>query len=277
MRTLLVLAGILFTCAGIVRAQAIDGRVVESASGAPIVAAEVTLVDSLGYARVHAVADSAGRFELAVPGPGRYSLRVEHLAYEQVDSEPFNVGLGEAVEVLVRLGVRPIALDPIEVTARRQYETRGLEDFYGRMERMRRVGLGHFITREDIERRSATRVTDYLRMVPRVQIVGNRSTARVAIRRPRGRSRVCYPQVYIDGIPVNAVAPDNILAVPDLEGIEVYRGLSEMPGDLFDRTGCGVVAFWTRRGLADDGNPITLVRVAAFLGIVGGILLFAIH
>jgi hypothetical protein len=51
----------------------------------------------------------------------------------------------------------------------------------------------------------------------------------------------------------------------DLEGVEVYRGLTEMPGEFYDDQHCGVILLWTRRD-ADGGRPFSLNRIVVALG-----------
>jgi hypothetical protein len=44
---------------------------------------------------------------------------------------------------------------------------------------------------------------------------------------------------------------DDLVRVDMLEGVEVYRGPSELPAELYGtnfRGACGAVALWTRRG-----------------------------
>ena len=64
----------------------------------------------------------------------------------------------------------------------------------------------------------------------------------------RGHRR-CVPLVVLDGAYIRD--PENLLGQLDarhLEGIEVFRGSSEIPGIYRMKTNCGVVVLWTRTG-----------------------------
>jgi hypothetical protein len=57
----------------------------------------------------------------------------------------------------------------------------------------------------------------------------------------------CYPQYIVDGRPDNFFGPN--VAVRDIEGIEVYTGAADVPGEFAGTdAGCGVVVIWTRNG-----------------------------
>jgi hypothetical protein len=60
---------------------------------------------------------------------------------------------------------------------------------------------------------------------------------------PRGSAAAWF----IDGVRVRG---DDLWTVmpSQVEGIEVYRGAANAPGVFQDRSGCGVVLVWTRRG-----------------------------
>ncbi|HSM06012.1 MAG TPA: carboxypeptidase-like regulatory domain-containing protein [Longimicrobiales bacterium] len=92
------------------------GRVLEAGTGNPQVGAFVALLDPVGERRVAVLTDERGRFELRVPGPGEYRLRVEGLGLETTFEGPFHLSDGQ---VLSRdLVVRPsaIRLEGLEVT-----------------------------------------------------------------------------------------------------------------------------------------------------------------
>ena len=57
------------------------------------------------------------------------------------------------------------------------------------------------------------------------------------------------PRVFVDGMEVTVDALDEVLAPIDVLAIEVYRRPAETPGRFGSpRSGCGVIALWTRRG-----------------------------
>lgn len=145
----------------------------------------------------------------------------------------------------VELASAPIVLDPLRVEAERSGYLEG-QGFYARQ----RSGLGAFITKQELSRHRHRRLSDALRRIPGVTLVqGHFGSARPVL---RGADR-CSILYYLDNVPVYGF---NIDDVPreDIEGIEVYRGASQIPARFNRRTaGCGVIVIWTRPG-ARDGS-----------------------
>ncbi|MEO8578289.1 MAG: TonB family protein, partial [Gemmatimonadales bacterium] len=107
-------------------------------------------------------------------------------------------------------------------------------------------GVGHFITREHLDKLHSYRFTDVLRTVPGVQLRmmrGGGMTASI-------RGAACPPLVFVDGMPANAGVVDlDMFDLGTVEGIEVYGGLSSVPPEFVTGRGgerCGVVAIWGR-------------------------------
>lgn len=127
---------------------------------------------------------------------------------------------------------------------------------------MEKLGLGRFMTREQIELRPGSYATDLLRTFPSVSVVGQNRT--VTMRRS---ARECQPMIFLDGMLLNRRGSalgnlDDYLTGSDIEGIEVYHGFSESPGDYHDTSGCGVILVWTRRGVT-EGEQFSWRRLIA--------------
>ena len=105
-----------------VAAQAVQGRVSDATSGAPVSVALVVLLDSAGVQRGGDLTDSDGTFRVQVPGPGRYTLQAERIGFETV------VHAFEVMDnriVTLDLSAAPLALDlaGVRVEVRRQCST----------------------------------------------------------------------------------------------------------------------------------------------------------
>lgn len=91
-------------------AQTVRGTVAGT-DGAPIAGAIVVLLDDAGATRATVLGDEKGRFRVQAPGPGRYRLRVDRVAFASVESAPFDAAAGETIEraLTLREATRRIA------------------------------------------------------------------------------------------------------------------------------------------------------------------------
>jgi hypothetical protein len=244
-RRLAVLLGILLT-PGLLAAQTVKGVVVEEGSRTPVRGATVELTPRQGGSPVRTDTDSLGAFRQHVGKPGVYLLRLTHISYAQV-SDTVSVGKEETVQLELHVSQAAIPLQPLVVTARAR------DPYEGFYERSRRGGFGRFLTREEIERRSALRVTWLLEGMPGVQIVrvplgSGMFTNLIATR--GGALGHCFPMIYIDGMPMRQMAEsgvDDYLLPQTLEGVEIYPSQAGVPAQFLTLDACGVVAFWTRK------------------------------
>lgn len=248
----------------------------DQATGNPIVGAQV----ALRLARVGGLTDSLGTILLEAPRSGGDSLVVRFPGYASA-SLPTELHLGETTELAVRLRQDAITLPRVTVV-----ETGLSREASLGFTRRQKMGLGHFITRTDIERFAPTNSSDILRRVPGVRVQSNRAGDHV-ITMARSATR-CRVQYYLDNMPmptedlIDAAIEQRVMAdlaqngsnaascararskklnrdlpaftidhIPPemIEAIEVYRGAAEIPIE-YRTTGsvCGVVLVWTKTG-----------------------------
>ncbi|NIP79572.1 MAG: DUF1416 domain-containing protein [Gemmatimonadetes bacterium] len=228
----------------------IIGRATDAHTAQPLGGA-VVRVHGTG---LQTLTEDDGRFALRDVPPGRQVLELEHVAYG-VRDDTLRVASGATLSVDVRATPGAIELDPLTVTAERQYRVPGLAGFYDRMER----GNGVFVTAEQIELRQAGRVSEVLRAVPGLSISCGTPDAlgtgcliqfdRARVMNARGGARDCPVQWFLDGTATNQAVVESIRP-QFIEGVEVYNGLSEVP-PRFRRgpdTRCGVIAVWLKTG-----------------------------
>jgi hypothetical protein len=254
-------------------AQVVAGRVVNEVTGERIAEVQVRLQSADGRALAAAVTDSAGEFQLQAPRFGEFVLEASMIGLATVTTPPIHVGAG-TMEVVLRMSTRAVPLDPITVEATGGAADLGLlTGYYERMRWNERVGVGRFLTRDAIEARNPVDMSDMLREIPRVSVGRARGTgAFITMRGARGE---CTPALYVDGARANRrdrAYVDEMVRPGDVEGVEVYVGLAQLPGEYMDENHCGVLLVWTRRS-SEDGRPFSWRRIAAAAGIVGGIML----
>lgn len=243
-----VLALLLFApavCSG----QSIYGRVLVQDDTTAISGADLVLTDSAGLPVARVQTDESGSFRLPAPGPGRFRLSASRIGLSPISAEVL-VREKEAVEVELRMAEEAIPLDPIVVVGRREIRAGTLDEFYDRMARMKQRGVGHFLTKEQIENRAFMSLSLLLQTIPGVWSSGLISST--------SEGTFCTPEYYLDGRPM--LGGYREIQLIDLEGVEVYRGYSEaVPGYFPD--GCGTIFLWRK---PDWGNPFAWDRL--FLG-----------
>lgn len=230
-------------------AQEIRGRLLDGESGAPVTGAAITLMQGEGEELGRTLTDAAGGFRLAVPGAGYYRMRVTRIGYGAIVTDSVEVGPRETLEVELRALASAVPLEGVEVTAApaapersRRLERMG---FYNR----ERMGFGHFMTREQIERRSPPETVELFRQHPGFRIVPNgagRGSEVLSTRSTGG----CRPDIYLDGLLLGRDGREDPLTYiqwTDIEGIESYSSALTIPIQ-YKRQGraCAAILVWTR-------------------------------
>src|SRR5512138_3138115 len=139
------------------------------------------------------------------------------------------------------LGIRRIAFEPVVVNVHAEH-VRLLAEFEAR----RKNGVGHFITRAQIEKRHPLFLSDMVRSIPGAAIVPAEN-GRPVLRFARSHNS-CPPQYFLDGLRVTSFNIDDV-SPGDVEGVELYAGAAGLPPEfnqLYGNTICGTVAIWTR-------------------------------
>ncbi|HZI42111.1 MAG TPA: carboxypeptidase regulatory-like domain-containing protein [Gemmatimonadaceae bacterium] len=217
---------------------AISGTIRDS-TGTPIPGVEVVLRQIKGAVR----SDSLGVFRFADVPAGHRQLHFRRLGFapKSIDAD---IADGKTLALTVVLDAAATEIEGMtveEVTRRRQF----LADFYDRSSR----GFGHFVTREQIEKRNPMNLSDMMRTIPGARLIPMRNGGQAALRFNRAMGgRDCPPQYWVDGVKTYALNIDDIIP-QDVEGIEIYEGASSIPPQFNTKEGttiCGVVLIWTR-------------------------------
>ena len=285
LRRCIAAAAFMFIAFTPAHAQVLRGRVVDRVSGSPL--GDVTIRVLAANADVDGVlTDSAGRFSIVLPGAGTYALNATRLGYASAGPLSVTARRDEIVDIVLRLGTAAVPLAPLEVTARTTASST-LQDVHARIEHVRRTGIGRVMTREEIARRApVAAATVVSALSPRMTgDTGMRDENTIVIHSgsPTVRdgvvSGICYPAVYVDGFRINQGGPANVnryLAVEDIEAVEAYLGLGEMPMQYRDPANCGVVLFWSRRAAPADAKVLTWGRAAIAAVAITAVLLFGV-
>ncbi|MDE2661493.1 MAG: carboxypeptidase regulatory-like domain-containing protein [Gemmatimonadota bacterium] len=208
------------------------GQVLDGRTHRPVAAAEVSVPDRAAVV----TSNRMGRFVLSGVPVGSHELSVRHIGYAPL-THAVSVRPGITTEVEIGLSTDPVELAPLVVTVERPRRLE-IKGFYERKHWGELLGLGTFITEEDIERWRPLRVSDLVSM-----LVPSVAPGMLNRRGSSGLNRTCRMAVYLDGF---AVGRNLDLYVKPIEvgGIEVYKGLASTPAEFASR--CGAVVVWTK-------------------------------
>jgi len=206
--------------------------------GVGLVGAEITLLHS---DRVHAITGDSGEFRLTGLEPGTLVFNVRRIGFEAAS---FTAVLkpGKTHRANFKLSATALSLPTVSVSDTATH-THWLDQF----ERRRASARGTFVTRADIDKKNARTGTDLVRSIPGIRLMALRGGAGNQVVMTRGAGgRPCYPTMFVHGLPYSGMLDD--FAADDIEALEVYVGISEIPTEL-DKNGrgfCGAIVVWTR-------------------------------
>ena len=228
--------------AGLLPAQEVGtgsiNGVVKDTLGTAISGAEVSWRGS----SVRLETDDRGEFKLAKVPAGSMTLRVRRIGFRP-DTLQLMVLAGETVPLEMTIHRLAFQLQPVLVVGHRNLTGR-MAGFYQRKDR----GMGHYVTRDEIERRNPPNLTDMFRMIP-----GARVDSRGGRNQIRFRGSQCAPLTWLDGTPLFAGEFDlDAISPRSVEGMEIYSGPSSVPTEFLGTraisSSCGTILLWSRQG-----------------------------
>lgn len=247
-----------FVGAPAIQAQATSAEltgVVVTEAGEPIADA----VLSIGGTDLSARSDASGRFHFAAAPWGQVRLRARAVGFAPLDTLMLLQG-GLTYTVRLRLARFVPQLDTVRMEATLAYgkparyrHTGKFDDFYER----RAKKPGSYFTREDIERSGRSQVTELISTVPGITLqnrggqlylrVARCTATTLSLGRSGGAPPRGYFAVFLDGQRLRADPMDVLseLKTSEIETIEVYRGVSQLPVEAMGDA-CAAVFITTR-------------------------------
>jgi hypothetical protein len=133
------------------RGQSIRGEVRDETTKQPIVRVTVSLLDAKDSTIRNVLSNDSGRFAVALPGPGTYSLSLRRVGWAKLMTKPFTVRANDTVSTLTfEMARQIVALDTVV-----SVETRGVFAMTPGKEYVRKhfaLGLGAIISGWEIEK-----------------------------------------------------------------------------------------------------------------------------
>lgn len=240
----------------------ISGRIVDLV-GSPIKEAEIVWQTD----KRSVFSDAEGAFRLSVPIRDVTVVLVRKPGYRGQALRMDLKGGSWSGNIVLIAG--PQQLPDVEVSARyakpAEYaETDKYDDFF----RRQKLGLGTFISREQIEKMNVFHTVEILRGIPgifaNVSDPSNPGTADIRMARCTEGQHLGKVMVYIDGQRLIDPWPDSKssggaygqntynlalklqqIAPAAIEMVEIFRGPGQIPGE-YHWDGCAVIAIWTR-------------------------------
>ncbi|MEO7647897.1 MAG: TonB family protein [Gemmatimonadaceae bacterium] len=213
------------------------GVVLDSLGGA-ISSASISIAGS----SAQAVTDAQGRFRFSRLPAGEARFLVRRLGFQP---GTFVERIAPGGETIVEFRLAQVAglLPTVEVRRPREVYDSRLSGYVARKSR----GVGHFISRDYLDRHDSPRLADVLRTVPGLTVKPLRRSGGGTTVSMRGN---CSPLVFLDGFPATAGPLDlSMIDLASVEGIEVYSGIATVPSEFISVRGgerCGVIAIWSR-------------------------------
>jgi len=261
----LILAGALLSTERAFAQTVVRGKLLDERTDLPVSQGLVSLLNESLRIVHSAQTDENGQFELRASRDGWYTMRSQRQGYMNTASPRLELAVGDTIDVEFRISPDAVFLAPITVvaTSRRWWEDEApvaLWSFYERMEHYQRLGQGRFLQREDLEPYDGMSVAQMLTTLPGVRVVHTEEGVPYpTLRASAGILRPCQPEFFVDGVRVRFRTPldeafdhgdtiDSVVSVSQLVGVEVYSGVSQVPGEFGGlNSNCGVVAVWTSR------------------------------
>jgi hypothetical protein len=185
--------------------------------------------------------DTAGHFILVGLPAGTQDLSVRRLSYAPATAS-VDITVNDTADVEIELGV--VAQQLTAVLVQSDAERSHMLDAF---EARRKQGIGHFITRSQIENRHPLLLSDMVRLIPGAILVPS-DDGRTSLRFARVTRSNCPPQFFVDGMQVYGFSIDD-MPPQDVEGVELYAGAAGLPpefNNMHSTVICGAVIIWTR-------------------------------
>ena len=219
------------------KSASISGQV-NTASGQPIEGVRITVINikkSVGT-------DGKGRFGFPDMKPGTYRIEAAVIGFSPMVAL-VTVNAGEQKDIEFRTDSTGQLLPTIFVEGEPQPE---LMKVMTTFERRVATGHGRFITRDQILQRNPLKIMDMIRFEPGVRSDCRGFVCQLRLNRDQ---QSCPPAIFVDGQQTAIQVLDNT-PPNDIEGVEIYRGPTEVPPEINNETArCGgAISIWTRRG-----------------------------
>lgn len=239
--------------------QSIVGTVTERSSGTAIMGAAVILHDAKRTVKGAVTSNAEGTYSIVVPSAGSYYLSVQKSGLTSIETEMFKISSDSVHIMNIEAGVAAPQLTPVTVIAKATVNTSGPNKHkYDQFLLRKSLGMGTFLTREQIEAKPATQTYQLFQNIPGLKISQNGTqwiirSQRCPAKLPTGGPPPDMdfdipglPILFIDGFRVRGLGTLSTLNPSEIEAIEVYQGAAQLPAEAKGNA-CAAIFVWTKQ------------------------------
>ena len=225
--------------------RVLRGRILDSVDSTPMPHVGVDIVG----ANLQRTSDRDGRFEFADVPAGNFVVRARMPGFAAT-TMPLELADGHWRDVSLYMRRLPTTLASVNINGRMVKVPPRFQEVYWRASH----GWGTFFSRDDIAKRQPIDLVSLLQTIPGVHASGDgvsfaRCNLLMGIPGAQPTAKVAF---YVDGLRrspngsyTSFTEALHSVSIPDIEAVEVYRGVAEIPGEFLDDA-CAVVAVWTK-------------------------------
>jgi hypothetical protein len=221
----------------------LTGKVIADSGGGPLAKTEVSITDL----DLKTTTDEQGTFTFKAVPPGSHRIYVRRIGYGELDViQEFQSGEQVHRDIVLP---RITMLDSVSVTASALARDELLRGF----EEHRKLGLGKFLTADDLSKANGRSLPQMMVMFPQLTIKLQRDGRYVPSFIGRGPKSLiptsggCQMAVYINGV-LDRLPDLNAFPVDQIAGVEYFRGAAQTPPEYAGLgSGCGVIVIHLKK------------------------------
>jgi hypothetical protein len=240
------------------RAQSISGTVKEATTQSAVSDAVILLLGADKHLKTAVRSTSDGKYVIAAPAPGEYYLSLQKTGLTTINTELIKVGTAP-IERNFDVTISPPTLSPVTVTGKSIVNVAGPNKHkYDLFLLRRNLGIGTFLTREQIESKPASQTYQLFQNIPGLKISQHGTEWFIRSQRCPPKLPVNdgpapsmdddtpdFPILFIDGFRVKGLSSLRELSPTDIEGIEVYQGAAQLPAEAKGNA-CAAIFVWLK-------------------------------
>jgi hypothetical protein len=247
--------------------QSASGLISQRPSGTGVASAQVVLVDVQGHPKASVLSDSLGRYAIQAPSSGKYKMLVAASGFESLQIPELSLERNQVTPIDIKLSAAhpSTQLEKITVTAERPVVAApyGNTHKYDQFLMRRKLGIGTFLTREQIEAKPVSQTAQIFQGIPGLKVTQHGTSwfihsVRCASQLSGGGgpgsdnmdedNPTLFPILFIDGFHVKGLSTLQDINPSQIEAIEVYQGAAQLPGDAKGNA-CAAIYVWLKGGM----------------------------